>query len=95
MITNALNAGARTIEVRTRVLDDHIELEIADDGRGMEETEKGQLFDAFYTTRSDEGGTGLGLSLSHGIVSEHGGRIDVESSPGKGSVMTVVLPVEG
>lgn len=94
LITNAVNAKAKVIGLRTRAFEDRIELEVTDDGRGISEAEKDKLFDAFYTTRSDEGGTGLGLSLSHGIVTEHGGRIEVDSTPGTGSVMTVTLPTK-
>jgi nitrogen-specific signal transduction histidine kinase len=51
-----------------------------------------RLFDPFFTTKVVGEGTGLGLSISHGIVTGHGGRIDVASVPGNGSTFTIVLP---
>ena len=51
-----------------------------------------RLFDPFYTTRQSLGGTGLGLSLVHGIIREHGGNIDVQGEPGQGTTFTITLP---
>ena len=53
-----------------------------------------RVFEPFFTTRSKDGGTGLGLSVTYGIIADHGGLIDVESQVGKGSTFTVWLPVE-
>ena len=54
-----------------------------------------RIFDPFFTTKSVGEGTGLGLSISHSIVSDHGGRIELESTPGQGACFRVTLPVEG
>ena len=67
-------------------------VEVIDDGVGMEEELMGQLFEPFFTTRELGVGSGLGLSVSYGIVQEHGGWVDVESEPGVGSRFRVVLP---
>ncbi len=51
-------------------------------------------FDPFYTTRQEKGGTGLGLSIVHGTITEHGGTIEIDSQPGKGTRIIIRLPVE-
>lgn len=71
---------------------DHYEVKISDTGVGIELENLRQVFNPFYTTKSN--GTGLGLSVSYGIIREHGGCIDVESIPGHGSSFTVLLPCE-
>jgi signal transduction histidine kinase len=71
-----------------------VRLEIRDDGRGMDRSALGRLFDPFYTTRADEGGIGLGLSVAHRIVTDHGGEIRVASRPGEGTTVTVDLPLD-
>lgn len=51
------------------------------------------IFEPFYTSKSE--GTGLGLAITHNIISEHGGRIDAKSQPGKGSLFRIWLPISG
>jgi C4-dicarboxylate-specific signal transduction histidine kinase len=63
-----------------------------DDGRGIDPEVLEHSFDPFHTTRLIEGGTGLGLSVGHGIVVDHGGAISVESEPARGPSVTVELP---
>lgn len=67
---------------------------IQDTGTGIETEDMPKIFEPFFTTKSAEEGTGLGLSISYGIVSDHGGYIDVESKSGKGTTFTVWLPVK-
>ncbi len=72
---------------------DNAHLWVRDSGVGMDEATRARIFEPFFTTRGAAEGTGLGLSVVHGIVAEHGGAITVESAPGKGSVFHVVLPL--
>ncbi|OQX03267.1 MAG: two-component sensor histidine kinase [Desulfobacteraceae bacterium IS3] len=69
-------------------------LEISDTGPGIPKEDLDKIFDPFYTTKTSEDGTGLGLSISYSIIEKLGGRISVESTPGKGSVFTVYLPAK-
>jgi signal transduction histidine kinase len=69
-----------------------VEIHISDNGRGIDPAIRDRIFEAFFTTKPHGKGTGLGLSISAGIVQAHGGRIDVESTPGVGTYFTVFLP---
>ena len=66
--------------------------EVGDTGKGIAADALNKIFDPFYTTKEPSKGTGLGLSIIHGIVQQHGGRIDAASQPGEGAVFTVCLP---
>ena len=65
---------------------------IADDGEGISAEDREHIFEPFFTTKDVGEGTGLGLSISHGIIQEHGGWIEVESSEGQGSAFSIFLP---
>jgi len=72
-----------------------VRLAVEDDGCGMSEDTRARLFEPFFTTRASEGGTGLGLAVVHAIVESHGGRIAVDSAPGRGTRFTIDLPLAG
>jgi signal transduction histidine kinase len=77
----------------TRKDRDWVLVSVRDTGVGIPPAEQARIFEPFFTTKGDRGGTGLGLSVTYGIVTDHGGQIDVESQPGKGSTFTVWLPL--
>jgi signal transduction histidine kinase len=74
---------------------DFIKITVNDDGRGMTSEQLARIYDPFFTTRQDEGGTGLGMSIVHGIVRAHGGTIRVNSKPQKGTSVVICLPRYG
>ncbi|MGC8658612.1 MAG: ATP-binding response regulator [Desulfomonilaceae bacterium] len=97
IILNALDAmhGNGRLTIRTRILDEWVEVEFEDTGTGMPESMLDKIFDPFFTTKdSTEGmGMGLGLAVSYGIVKNHNGDILVSSKEGVGTVFTVRLPL--
>ena len=72
---------------------DEIVVEFQDSGVGIPRSELVKIFEPFYTTKPQGRGTGLGLSICYGIVEQHGGRIEAESQPGRGSTFRVFLPI--
>ncbi len=70
-----------------------VRTDISDTGGGIPAEHLDRVFDPFFTTKDNGEGTGLGLSVSHGIVEKHGGRLSVSSSPGCGATFSVFLPV--
>jgi signal transduction histidine kinase len=98
LLTNAIKYSPAETEVRISAWrrGEYLHLAVKDQGIGMDEEEVRNVFQKFYRTRSavasGEAGTGIGLSIVEQIVTHHGGRIEVESSPGKGSCFTLVLP---
>lgn len=88
------------LEIETKQLNGNIEVSISDTGKGIEKENLGKLFEPFYTTKRTEEddreflGTGLGLSVSYGILKRHGGTIKVKSKVNKGSTFTINLPLK-
>jgi two-component system NtrC family sensor kinase len=101
LVTNAIQAmaprGGGTLTVRTRTLpDEQVAIEVQDTGPGVPAHARAHIFEPFFTTKAEGEGTGLGLSVSYGIVAAHGGEIRVaDTPPGSGATFVVTLPVGG
>jgi PAS domain S-box-containing protein len=80
------------VEVRTASHNGSVEVEITDTGLGISREHLQRIFDPFFTTKSSGRGTGLGLSVSYGIIKEHAGKIEVRSTPGKGTSFHLEFP---
>ena len=87
------DGGALTIETSANKDEHKVHVSISDTGVGITPDILEKIFDPFFTTSKPGDGTGLGLSISYGIVKDHGGEILVDSTPGKGTTFTVVLPM--
>lgn len=83
----------KRLTVRTFVEDHSIHISFEDSGAGISPENQARIFDPFFTTREPGAGPGLGLSVSYGIVQDHGGQILLSSTEGAGSTFTIVLPI--
>jgi two-component system, NtrC family, sensor kinase len=95
LCVNAIQSMPRggNLRVFTEAEGEYVRLVVADEGEGMTEEVRRHLFTPFFTTKSVGNGTGLGLSVVHGIVAAHGGTIEVVSAPGEGATFVVRLPL--
>ena len=90
---DATSAGGRVEIATTREGDEAVALTVSDSGIGIAPENLGKIFSPFFTTKPVGQGTGLGLAICHGIVGSHGGEIKVESEEGKGTRLSLVLPL--
>jgi PAS domain S-box-containing protein len=95
LLANAIDAcgPGGHVTVRTRSENGEVLIDVIDDGHGIAASIRDRIFDPFFTTKPIGKGTGLGLSISFGIIHDHGGTIEVDSMPGRGSHFTVRLPI--
>jgi two-component system NtrC family sensor kinase len=96
LLVNAAQAikGEGSVSISTEGRGDSVTVRIRDTGHGIAPEHLTRIFDPFYTTKPVGEGTGLGLSVTYGIVERHGGTIEVESRPGEGTAFTVTIPVD-
>ncbi|MFO0687689.1 MAG: HAMP domain-containing sensor histidine kinase [Myxococcota bacterium] len=94
LIRNAVESGSSEVHVRvaTRPEERLVTISVQDDGIGISESDRLRILEPFYTTRRATGGTGLGLSVVHGIALEHGGELAIDSRSGRGSTITLTIP---
>lgn len=97
LISNAIEAieAKGQITLRTTQLEQSVQIDIVDTGRGIAEDKMATIFDPFYTTKDIGEGTGLGLHIAQSIVESHGGQLKASSESGKGTTLTVTLPATG
>jgi two-component system NtrC family sensor kinase len=89
---DAMPSGGDLV-IETTMNESMVVIDVSDTGIGISEEDQNRIFDPFFTTKTVEKGTGLGLSVSYGIIQEHGGRILVDSSAGKGTHFKLKLPI--
>jgi len=96
LLVNAAHAIAQhgTITLRSGREGDQVWISVTDTGIGISAEQLSKIFDPFFTTKPIGQGTGLGLSVSYGIINKHGGHIRVDSQPGQGTTMTISLPIK-
>lgn len=93
LMRNAVEAGATCLRVSTMSDGDHVIVSLEDNGRGIPTDAFGRLFDPFFSTRREQGGTGLSLSLVHSIVQDHGGTVSARNGASGGAQFEMRLPI--
>ena len=95
LITNALESQATEVRIAAAIDEpgNNLRITVKDDGAGIPDDVLDHLFDPFFTTKRGTGAAGLGLSLAHAIAGDHGGSLDVTSSPEEGTTVTLTLPL--
>ena len=90
----AIENKEKTIRVESIFEENAVHILVKDEGVGIPMNQLKFLTDPFFTTKRDKGGTGLGLSITARIIKDHGGTLDIQSKPGKGSTFRVILPIQ-
>ncbi|MCX6232817.1 MAG: ATP-binding protein [Bacteroidetes bacterium] len=97
ILVNASEAVSENSEIVFRTInydDDHIAIEVIDNGSGIAEEDVPHIFEPFFSTKQNERATGLGLAIVHGIIQSHDGKINVKSELGKGTTISILLPLK-
>ena len=95
VITNAAQAIVKngTILIKTQVENKQLKLTFKDSGEGISSTDLKRITEPFYSTKAPGKGTGLGLSITYAIIKDHNGTVNFESEKGKGTIVTITLPL--
>lgn len=95
MATNAIDAmpDGGKLWIRAAARPNRLAIEIEDTGIGIPSEDLSKIFEPFFTTKEVGKGTGLGLAVCYGIITDHGGRVSVRSNVGKGTTFTIYLPI--
>jgi signal transduction histidine kinase len=95
ILVNAAHAveNKGVISISSKIEGKYFVISISDSGSGIKEEDMARIFDPFFTTKEVGKGTGLGLSITYNIIKDHGGTIDIESQPGKGTKVSIQLPL--
>ena len=96
IIVNASQAIEKdgVITIKSEQVDDDVCISIMDNGMGIDEEKSAHIFDPFYTTKPVGVGTGLGLSVSYGIITAHHGHLEVDSKINQGTIFKIILPIK-
>lgn len=89
-----VGTAAGEVRIKTRCEGRTVMVSVSDTGPGISPEQLKKIFDPFFTTKPVGERTGLGLSISHEIIERHGGKIEVESAPGKGTTFNISVPVD-
>lgn len=92
LVLNSADANPKNVKLFIKDSKNNITINVVDDGDGMDTDTVNRIFEPFYTTKSGKNGTGLGMAICYGIIQQHNGFIEIESSPGNGAIIQVVFP---
>ena len=91
--SDAVDENGEILLTTSNLAGDNIKVSFSDNGVGISEEDLPHIFEPFFSAKQKSSGIGLGLSIVHGIVQSHSGKVEVSSTPGKGTTISIILPV--